>query len=413
MNPIKQLLVPMAIVSIGAGVLASCGAGTATRAKAATAEPIYIGLDNVVVQSKGSAQQTPEAYPDMQAAVQQINKHGGIKGRPLAIKQCDNHFTPAGSAACIRQFADDPSVVAMVGVEDDCFSDGSAAVLKQSGLLMLRAIACQPGDLTSPQITSIDNGLILTPIGIGTVAAQYKTVSLIGYNLPQSDVLIKLFSDAIKAAGGKVEHVVRYDPTTVDLSAAVSTAIQGNPGAIGMTSGEAQLASAIAAASQQGYKGKIVVGAAQMSAKTLASLGSTANNVIGVATLAPIMAPNAAKTIPAIGEYQREVSAVGAPETPQGFEAWLTVYQFRDVAEKASKMDRAGLLEALRRLTNWSYLGSNLPVDFSKPGPFPDAPNVRTHWGAVLVADNGQWVWNGKWVDVAPTSSSTATTTTK
>jgi branched-chain amino acid transport system substrate-binding protein len=349
----------------------------------------------------------------MEAAVQQINKHGGIKGRPLAIKQCDNHFTPAGSAACIRQFSDDPSVVAMVGVEDDCFSDASAAVLERSGLLMLRAVACEVGDLTSPQITSIDNGLVLSPIGIGTIAAQYKTVSLIEYNLAQTEVLSNYAIDAIKAAGGKVEHVVRYDPSTVDLSAAVSTAIQGNPGAIAVSSGEAQTASAIAAARQQGYKGKIVVGAAQMSAKTLASLGSAANNVIGVATLAPIMAPDAEKTIQAIGEYQREVSAVGAPQTPPGFEAWLTVYQFRDVAEKASKIDRAGLLKALTSLTNWSYLGSNLPVDFSKPGPFPGAPNVRTHWVAPLVADNGQWVWNGKWVDVAPTSSSTATTTTK
>jgi ABC-type branched-subunit amino acid transport system substrate-binding protein len=290
----------------------------------------------------------------------------------------------------------------MVGTQDDCFSDASATVLKQSGLLELRAIACEPGDLTSPQITSIDNGLLLSPKGIGAIAAKYKTVSYIGYNLAQSKILATNVVNAVKAGGGKMAHVVGYDPTTLDLSAAVSTAIQGNPGALGISSGEAQTASAITAAAQQGYKGKILIGATQMSAKTLASLGSAANNVIGVANLAPNMAPNAANTIPAIRQYDQQVSAAGAPQTPPGFEAWLTVYQFRDVAAKASTIDRAGLLKALKSLTNWSYMGSNLPINFSKPGPYPGAPNVRTHWVAPLTVKNGQWVWNGKWIDIAP-----------
>jgi branched-chain amino acid transport system substrate-binding protein len=357
-------------------------------------------LDNPVVATV-TALASPEVYPDMEAAVQQINKAGGIKGRPLAIKQCDNHFTPAGSAACIRQFAGDPSIVAMVGTAD-CFSDASAAVLKQSGLLELRASSCETGNFTSPQVTSIDNGLLLGALGIGAVAAKYKTVSYIGYALAQAQVIAGSTIAAIKAAGGKFDHKVQFDPASVDLSSPVSAAMQGNPGALAISTGEAQIADAITAAAQLGYKGKIIVPAGEVSSKTLASLGSSANGVIGVADLAPEMAPNAAKTVPAIREYDKQTSAVGAPQTPAGFDAWLSIYQFRDVAEKASKIDRAGLLNALKSLTNWSYMGSNLPIDFANPGPFPGAPNVRTHWVVALVAKNGQWVWNGKWLDVAP-----------
>jgi branched-chain amino acid transport system substrate-binding protein len=402
MKPIKRLLVPVAIASMVAVVLALPAAGSVN--KAAHGAPIYVGLDNPV-QSALSSLAKPEVPPDMEAAVAQINKAGGIKGRPLAIKQCDNHFTAAGSAACYRQFADDPSIVAMVGTAD-CFSDASAAVLQQSGLLDLRASSCETGNFTSPQMTSIDNGLLLGAVGLGAVAAKYKTVSYVGYALAQAQVIAGSTIDAIKAGGGKLDHNVQFDPTSVDLSTPVSAAMEGNPGVLAISTGEAHIAGAIKAAAQLGYKGKIVVPAGELSAKALASLGSVANGVIGIADLAPEMAPNAAKLVPAIRQYNTQTSAVGAPQTPAGFNAWLAVYQFRDVAAKASKIDRAGLLKALKRLTNWSYMGADLPINFAKPGPFPGAPGVRTHWVAVVTAKNGQWVWNGKWIDVAPSSSS-------
>jgi ABC-type branched-subunit amino acid transport system substrate-binding protein len=167
-----------------------------------------------------------------------------------------------------------------------------------------------------------------------------------------------------------------------------------------MESTEGQVASAVKAAAQQGYKGKFVIDENYMSAPTLATLGSAANNVLGTATYAPIAAPNAAKLVPAIRQYTKQMAAAGAPNTPPGFAAWLTVYQFRDVAAKASTISRAGLLKALKKLTNWSYMGADLPINFAKPGPFPSYPNARTHWIAELTVKNGQWVWNGKWVDV-------------
>jgi ABC-type branched-subunit amino acid transport system substrate-binding protein len=290
----------------------------------------------------------------------------------------------------------------MVGTQDDCFSDASAAVLQQAGFLQLRSIACNAIDLTSPQITSIDYGLLLSPKGLGTVAAKYKTASYIGYNVAQSKILENTYAASVKAAGGTIDHLVEYDPTTVDLTAQVSTAIQGNPGALAISSGQAQTGSAVKAAAQLGYKGKVIIGATQMDATTLASLGSAANNIIAVAPLAPIAAPNASKLVPAIREYNKQMAAAGAPATPTGFEAWLTVYQFRDVAAQASTISRAGLLKALKKLTNWSYKGSNLPINFAKPGPYPGYPNARTHWIAELTVKNGQWVWNGKWIDIAP-----------
>ena len=130
MKQSKLLMIAAAVTALLLAALPAVGGATAA-AKAASGAPIYVGVQTFVQVT--SSQSQPEVAPAAEAAVKAINATGGIKGRPLKIVSCDNHFTSAGSAACWQQYAGNSSIVALVG-GDDCFTDQSLAIIKASGL---------------------------------------------------------------------------------------------------------------------------------------------------------------------------------------------------------------------------------------------------------------------------------------
>jgi ABC-type branched-subunit amino acid transport system substrate-binding protein len=393
---------------VASAVLAGCSSnsstnsssGAASSSGASATSPIVVGIP-YVIQTQATAP-TPEIGLAVDAAVKWINGHGGIKGHPLQAVKCDDHFTSAGTASCMQQFASTSNMVAVVG-GDDCFADATDALLKSSGLPWLASYGCSANSYTGSEFTLLGGGVVADALAVGTLVAQEKTpAEIITFNLPQADVIVSSTTASAKAGGGTILGAVRVDPATVDMTAAVAEALKTHPKAIIPQTSTAQIASTVQALKQQGFTGKIILAASQVPNNTLASLGGASNQIVGAMAEAPIAAPGA--SLPAITEFRTEMTAQGATSaqmTSGAFETWLAFHQFYDAAAKATSVTRASILAAAKGLTNWQYGQANPPMTFSAPGPFQGYPNIVMHWAAFLTVQNNQWVWNGKWTDLA------------
>jgi ABC-type branched-subunit amino acid transport system substrate-binding protein len=393
---------------VASAVLAGCSSSSSSSSSSSVASssgasatsPVVVGIP-YATQTQSSTP-TPEVGLAVAAAVKWINAHGGIKGHPLQAVKCDDHFTSAGAASCMQQFASTSNMVAVVG-GDDCFADATNALLKSSGLPWLASSGCGANSYTGSEFTLLGGGVVADARALGSLVAQDKTpAEIITFNLPQADVIVSSITDSAKAAGGTILGAVRVDPATVDMTAAVAAALKTHPQAIIPQTSTAQVASTVQALKQQGFTGKIILAASQVPNNTLASLGGASNQIVGAMAEAPIAAPGA--SLPAITEFRTEMTAQGATSaqmTSGAFETWLAFHQFYDAAAKATSVTRASILAAAKGLTNWQYGQANPPMTFSAPGPFQGYPNIVMHWAAFLTVQNNQWVWNGKWTDLA------------
>jgi branched-chain amino acid transport system substrate-binding protein len=405
MRSTKNARTAAAVLGIAASiVIAGCNSNSSGTSSSggsgASGSAIEVGTPYVA--QTASSTPDPELALAADAAVKWINDHGGIKGRPLQADKCDDHFTSAGAAACMQQYAGNKNVVALVG-GDDCFADVSETLLKSSGLPWLASSGCGASTYTGSDFTLLGGGVVTDARALGSLIAQDKTpAEIITFNLPQADVIVNGITSSAKAAGGTILGAVRVDPATVDMTAAVATALKHHPQAIIPQTSTAQIASTVQALKQQGFTGKIILAASQVPAATLASLGSASRQIAGAMAEAPVPAP--AANLPAITEFRTEMKAVGATSaqmTSAAFQTWLAYHEFYAAAAKATSLTRADILAAAKHLTNWQYDQANPPMTFSAPGPFKSYPNIVMHWAAFLTVQNNQWVWNGKWTNLA------------
>lgn len=92
------------IVGLALLGLAACGSGNAGQ------EPIYLGLAGPVSQPTGRSFQLAS-----EMAIEEINRNGGIGGRPLALIIKDDEANPERAIEVAAELRDDPRVVAVIG----------------------------------------------------------------------------------------------------------------------------------------------------------------------------------------------------------------------------------------------------------------------------------------------------------
>ena len=96
--------------------LAACGDGGATSSTAKpsngnlTGAPIVVGVLSSV---GGPIFNSPDSLAAVNAAVASINNNGGIKGRPLEVKWCNEANDPNKAEACARELVDDKVVMTL------------------------------------------------------------------------------------------------------------------------------------------------------------------------------------------------------------------------------------------------------------------------------------------------------------
>ena len=177
-------------------------------------KPFRVGWTN---QNQG-----PSPFPGMtdgfQAAVQYINKNGGINGRLIEIVPCYTDQTPQMNQQCGNQFANDPSLnLVMLG------ENGSAGALfdalKPSALPILISLPSSAPDFTSTNAVSYAGGSSIVGPSIAAVAKKEgaKTVSMVGSDSAAARVGIDSAGTELLKQGIVLNKVVITLPYTDPL----------------------------------------------------------------------------------------------------------------------------------------------------------------------------------------------------
>jgi branched-chain amino acid transport system substrate-binding protein len=189
-------------------------------AGASSPEPLTIGL--ILAQTGIAADDNRPGTIAASLAVKEINRQGGVLGRPLKIIEIDNQSTPIGS----KQAAEDAirhNVIAVIGPYWSSHALAAAPVLQAAGIPMITPTG------SSPEITRCGNyifracfsdsfqGRVLAEFARKQLQSQSAAI-LINANEQYSMTLADFFKSHYIQNGGQIVWEGFYSGKAVDFS---------------------------------------------------------------------------------------------------------------------------------------------------------------------------------------------------
>lgn len=230
---------------------------------AADGDTIYFGLNYELTGSNPIIGES--SIQGVNLALEEINAAGGVKiggkSYKMAVKPLDNEFNAESSAVVAQTFADDSSIVAMIGPNDSAMCLGAQAIV-ETGLPAITPWATQV-DITKGKYffracyTDDFQGEILAKY-----AREYEKSSRAAvlydmsndYNVGVS----KIFREFFEKMGGKVVEYQSYNANEKDFSAQLTKIIAANPDIILLPNFYAEVVDQAEQARALGYTGKFI-----------------------------------------------------------------------------------------------------------------------------------------------------------
>ena len=193
-------------------------------------------------------------------AVDEINRTGGILGRPVKLLEYDNKSTPEGSAEAARK-AVEAGAVAVVGCNWSSHSQAMADVLQQAGVPMITHMS------TNEAVTRVGDYIFRACFvdafqGEGMARFAYDRLDcntaavLIDGDRTYSKGLGKAFIEAFERLGGKVLVTATYSASgDVDYDGLVHEVVKAAPAALFVPGGYRDASAIFVRARAAGYTG--------------------------------------------------------------------------------------------------------------------------------------------------------------
>ncbi|MBA2961110.1 MULTISPECIES: ABC transporter substrate-binding protein [Ramlibacter] len=327
-------------------LLAAAGLALLLQAPA-WAQPIKIA--NIVELSGAGATSGTNFKDGVLLAVKEINAAGGILGRKIETSTADTQSNP-GVAKGLAQKAVDDGVVAVFGpvfsgsimvsmaetrrAELPNFTGGeAAAITKQGNPYIFRTSFTQ--DTAMPKIARyIASNL------------KAKSVALIYVNNDYGKGGRESLMKALEPLGVKVTADISTDQNQVDFSAPVLKAKQSNADIVFVYTNEEESARALRELRKQGVSKPIVGETTLVGQKVIELAGDAANGAVahvGLTVDAPMPAMRAFRA-----RFEKEYRY-----TPDhnGIKGYTGVYVLKAAIEKAGKVDRKAIAQAMHGLS--------------------------------------------------------------
>jgi branched-chain amino acid transport system substrate-binding protein len=210
-----------ALIAVVSGIVAL--AGPASAAAPAPGVPIPIQFVNLDATSS-----TVAARQGVQAAVRQINRAGGIAGRPVQVTECVTDQTPETGKACVDQaIAAKPAAV--FAVQPGTVSDDVPA-LSAAGIPYV-AQTCNTSTTLGGQYTTFCFGSDF--VGLYSSSAGYlkslgtvKKAALLYVNVPAASSGIKAYAEPTLQRAGITPVEVPIAGGTADVATTITPALQ-------------------------------------------------------------------------------------------------------------------------------------------------------------------------------------------
>lgn len=275
-----------------------------------TGEPIVIGS---IQTDESPAAGFPEITEGAEACFEAINATGGINGRPIEFKACNDSADAVQGEKCARDLIDAKAVAVLGGICFSCFSAPVVDVLGQGGIAYVGGLPVLPPEFEQENFLPITNA--------GGSASLYANAAYIMQTAKEKGVeadvvevnasvgeINPTLENQVKKLGGTYAGRVNFDPASADLSSVAQQAIDKNPNFISVQTDGPNTVKIVTSLRQQGYEGDIVVLGTAADPASLTGMGEAAEGLY-VATFFEDLGSG---TTPDAAKFQADMKAVGA-----------------------------------------------------------------------------------------------------
>ncbi len=384
----------LATLALAAPVLlAACGSedGESNEAgaiKLMSIAPVSTNLQNY-----------PDAPAGAKAAVEAINKAGGINGRKIEWTFCNTESDPNKATACARKAQTD-GVVAVVG-QHDVFSTVTLPVLETAGIASVGFHSSgNPIDWKNPISFPLQGGAPAAYSAAPNAAKQKgaKRFAVMYTDVAASVAESKMVEEAVKREGLEFAGAFPIPATGVtDYSPYAQKIADSRADAVAMIMSAAFTGPLVKAADGLGIKPLWIQNAFTYAEAELTSIGDLAKNFIVVGPYPTFRDTS----IAAVKQYVEQLDASGASADPvhrrsSGLNSWLSVHATAKVIEGMSgEINNKTFLEALKKQGEMDLFGLVKwnPSELGKANPaFPRFPAAEQRFlnldGDKLVSAN-------------------------
>jgi branched-chain amino acid transport system substrate-binding protein len=346
-------------------LIAACAlamAGTASFAQD------VIKIANIVELSGGGATAGTNFKNGVELAVKEINANGGILGKKIQTTTTDTQSNP-GVAKGLTQKAIDDNVFAIFGpvfsgsimvsmaesrrAEVPNFTGGEAASITEQG---------------NPYVfrTSFTQATAMPKVArYISEQAKLKSIAVIYVNNDFGKGGMDSIRKALANSPTKILAEISTEPGQVDFSAAVLRAKQSNADGVFAYSNEEESARLLRELRKQGWTKPIIGETTLTGQKVIELAGEAANGAIahvGLTVDAPVPAIRAFKA-----KFEKEYKYIS---DHNGMKGYSGVYVLKAAIERAGKLDRKAVAEAMKglKVNTDKYPGALMYTEFDNKG---------------------------------------------
>ena len=327
-----------------------------------------IKIANIVELSGGGATAGTNFKNGVEMAVKEINAAGGILGKQIQTTTADTQSNP-GVAKGLTQKAIDDNVFAIFGpvfsgsimvsmtesrrAEVPNFTGGEAASITEQG---------------NPYVfrTSFTQATAMPKVArYISEQAKLKSIAVIFVNNDFGKGGMDMIRKALANSPTKILTEISTEPGQIDFSAAVLRAKQSNAEGVFAYSNEEESARLLRELRKQGWN-KPVIGETTLTGQKVIELaGEAANGAIahvGLTVDAPIPAIRAFRA-----KFEREYKYIS---DHNGMKGYSGVYVLKAAIEKAGKLDRKAVAQAMKglKVDIDKYPGALMHTEFDDKG---------------------------------------------
>lgn len=382
----------MAALCVGTLALTACGGN-------ASAGPE--GGDSVKIMVFGSMSQAPFVLPQIetgaQAAVEHVNKAGGINGTKIELISCDDQMNANAATACGRQAVDE-GVAAVVGTFS-LFSDNVLEQITAEGIPLIQSEAMNQGELS--QENSFPVLAAVAPNFAALLGLKERGCTDFVVAAPQSatsEYAFGLVEPVAKTVGVEAKAVL-YPANTTDFTS-VAAQLVDKSDCVLLGGGSAESVATLTALKQTGTKTtNVALSTIAFPNSTIDELGDTAD---GTLVYSPLFFESTGKE--AVSTAVEEIQAIKSDTVidEMTMNAYSSVITF---AEAAKTIDGDITGQAVT-----DALNSDLTIDNGFTAPFnfstdteqiPNNPRVVGTKFIEYEVKGGDWQPTGKEFDLA------------
>jgi branched-chain amino acid transport system substrate-binding protein len=327
-----------------------------------------IKIANIVELSGGGATAGTNFKNGVELAVKEINASGGILGKKIQTTTADTQSNP-GVAKGLTQKAIDNDVFAIFGpvfsgsimvsmaesrrAEVPNFTGGEAASITEQG---------------NPYVfrTSFTQATAMPKVArYISDQAKLKSIAVIYVNNDFGKGGMDSIRKALANSPTKILSEISTEPGQVDFSAAVLRAKQSNAEGVFAYSNEEESARLLRELRKQGWNKPIIGETTLTGQKVIELAGEAANGALGVVPLTADAPTDAMRAFD-----KKYFDAYKVRSDHNGIQGYSGVYVLKAAIEKAGKLDRKAVAEAMKglKVNTDKYPGALMYTEFDNKG---------------------------------------------